>query len=106
MTILDKYNSDYHPLIEALADLEHQQWMHWAKDIMARLELPFVRRKNWENWMVPYSELPEHVKDMDRIWAVKVLETLVTDNPICPICFGFTDMRNKLHLIGESKEEK
>jgi len=58
--------------IEDLADLEHQQWVHWSKAVAD--EVSPERRKRWEQYWVPYKELPEDVKEADRIWARRVLE--------------------------------
>jgi len=103
MTILEQY-PDHKHLIEDIADLEHQQWMHWAKSMMNRpaLKLPYTQRKNWENWMVPYSDLPEHIKELDRVWAVKIID-LIYNNPhsICPVCFSYRN--RKLNRKEESK---
>lgn len=60
--------------IEDLAALEHEQWMTWAKSIMETEEISQTRRKRWEKFMIPYSDLPEEVKEHDRTWAVKVFE--------------------------------
>jgi len=88
MGIKDKHSPEHQELIEKIADLEHQQWIHWAGSVLnSDVKLPYVRRKNWENRMVPYEELPEHVKELDRVWAAKVVE-LCSPNPKCPWC-GF-----------------
>jgi hypothetical protein len=57
---------------ERLAHLEHEQWMSWAKAVAD--EVSEERRKRWQQYWVPYSELPEDIKDLDRVWAKKVLE--------------------------------
>lgn len=64
-------------LIEKLAELEHDQWMIWSKN-MARFEkgISQERLKRWESDWLPYSRLPELVKEEDRVWARKTLEIL------------------------------
>jgi len=61
-------------LLERLAALEHEQWMHWAKAVAP--EVSAERRERWERYMVPYEELPDDVKEFDREWARRVLEVL------------------------------
>ena len=74
-------------LLEDLAELEHQQWAHWTKYMLDRLEQleseqdshdPYKVLHQKENWRrqiaTPYSELTEKEKDSDRSWASKSLE--------------------------------
>jgi hypothetical protein len=62
-------------LIEELSDLEHEQWMGWAKDILKSEDITKERSDRWEeDSFKPYSELTEEQKDMDREWAEKVLK--------------------------------
>jgi chromosome segregation ATPase len=60
-------------LLEALAELEHEQWMAWAETLMATEQISFERQQRWCRYMVPYAELSEDVKEHDRKWARKVL---------------------------------
>ena len=74
-------------LLEDLAELEHQQWAHWTKYMLDRLEQleseqdshdPYKVMHQKENWRrqiaTPYPELTEKEKDSDRSWASKSLE--------------------------------
>ena len=61
-------------VFEALAALEHEQWMQWATAVIG--EVSVSRAKRWDRYMVPYSELTEEVKEEDRKWAHKVLKIL------------------------------
>ena len=61
-------------LLERLAELEHEQWVAWSRAVAA--EVDPERRRRWEACWVPYAELPEEVKEQDRVWARKVLEVL------------------------------
>ena len=61
-------------LLERLAALEHEQWVAWARSVDA--EVSPERRRRWQQYWVPYAELPEKVKDLDRAWARRVLEIL------------------------------
>ena len=61
-------------LLERIAALEHEQWMHWANAVAP--EVDAERRARWERYMVSYEELPDDVKEFDRVWARKVLELL------------------------------
>ncbi len=62
------------PLLERLAELEHEQWMAWSQSVAT--EVSTERRKRWQACWVAYQDLPEEIKELDRIWARKVLETL------------------------------
>jgi len=59
-------------LLEKLADLEHEQWIIWSKSV-AR-EVHQTRRSRWGKYWIPYEDLPEEVKEQDRVWARKILE--------------------------------
>jgi len=61
-------------VFEELAALFHEQWMEWSKNIVP--EVSAKRRKSWEKYWVPYSELDESVKERSRESAGKVLEIL------------------------------
>jgi len=61
-------------VFEALAALEHEQWMAWSQAVAD--EVSEERRQRWQEFWKPYEELPESVKEQDRIWARKVLEVL------------------------------
>jgi hypothetical protein len=61
-------------LLEHLAELEHEQWVAWAREVAA--EVSAERRRRWEVFFRPYAELPEEVKELDRRWARKALELL------------------------------
>ena len=66
-------------LLEQLAALEHEQWVHWTTYMLSRLGYhpstsnPIVKRW-YRQIIIPYSELSEREKKSDREWARKVLE--------------------------------
>jgi hypothetical protein len=64
---------------EALAAIEHDQWMTWAQSIMDSEPISEARRERWSRLMVPYAELDEPTKDHDRKWADIVLAALSDD---------------------------
>ena len=64
-------------LLEKIANLEHEQWIFWAKSLIkTEKRLNEDRVFRWESLFVPYSELTESMKESDRVWARKVLELL------------------------------
>lgn len=63
-------------LLEKLAELEHEQWIAWSKDIASKEKLSPERLKRWKSLWVPYKELSEEMKEFDREWARKVIEEL------------------------------
>lgn len=58
-------------LLEALADLEHQQWMQWSQTVAP--EVSETRRQRWLKAWIPYHDLSEEVKEQDREWARRIL---------------------------------
>lgn len=63
-------------VIEKLSDLEHQQWMEWAKNISSKEKLSKERLDRWKKLYIPYRELSEEDKEQDRVWARKVYNIL------------------------------
>ena len=61
-------------VIEQLADLEHQQWCHWAQGLLAdEPGLSLDRASRWRRELIPYHDLPEDRKELDRVWPRRVL---------------------------------
>ena len=60
-------------LIEALAEIEHEQWVSWAQDILATENVNTTRAERWKKLFIPYANLSEADKELDRKWARKVL---------------------------------
>jgi hypothetical protein len=63
--------------IERVAEIEHEQWMAWSKSVAD--EVSPERRARWEKYWVPYRDLPEDVKELDREWARKVIDEIRRD---------------------------
>ena len=64
------------PLVEALAELEHEQWIAWSKNIAETETISPERLKRWKVLWCPYNLLTESVKDQDREWARKVKQII------------------------------
>lgn len=60
-------------LLEKLAELEHDQWMSWSKNLAHNETISSERENKWRELWVPYCILTEEQKEQDRIWARKVL---------------------------------
>ena len=68
------------PLIEQLAELEHQQWCHWAQSLLANEpHLSPVRADRWRKEMIPYHALSEERKELDRVWARRVIALITQE---------------------------
>ena len=67
-------------LTEALAEIEHQQWMHWSQAVAA--DVPQTLRDKWQSSWVDYAALTDEVKEADRVWARKVVALLRQRNLI------------------------
>ena len=61
-------------LVEALAEIEHEQWMHWSQAVAANVAS--TTREKWKSSWVSYSQLTDKLKDADRVWARKVVTLL------------------------------
>ena len=85
MTAKETISNDLpvHPpdnLVEALAELEHAQWMHWSQTVATDVT-PATRAK-WQRSWVEYAQLTEELKEADRVWARKVVTLLRQRNLI------------------------
>ena len=64
-------------LIEKLSALEHDQWAHWTKYMLANMTPENI--KQWKRQIeTPYAKLTEKEKNSDREWANKVVAVLRT----------------------------
>ena len=84
--------TEQNELIEELADLEHDQWIYWSKVLAVTMEaaldnlsnghtdeaakILFKKIEGWKTNWKPYSELPNNVKEYDRVWARKVIKLM------------------------------
>ncbi len=67
----EKRKTDF---LEALAELEHTQWWEWSTTLVDHEEhISKSRIERWSKLWRPYRELSEEEKDLDRVWAEKVL---------------------------------
>lgn len=64
-------------LREKLAELEHEQWCDWSRSVAETETLAPERLEAWKKRWIPYSELSEADKDMDREYADRVLALLI-----------------------------
>jgi hypothetical protein len=63
-------------LRERIADLEHEQWIEWSKELSIKEDLTKERVERWKKFWIPYEELSETVKEFDRKWADKTIMLL------------------------------
>jgi hypothetical protein len=61
-------------LVEALAEIEHEQWMHWSQTVA--VNVPDATRDKWQRSWVNYADLTDELKEADRVWARKVVTLL------------------------------
>ncbi len=66
-------------ILEALAEIEHDQWVSWSKDIAENEAISPARLKRWKALWIPYKDLPEETKESDREWARRVLRLALHD---------------------------
>lgn len=61
-------------ILERLSEIEHRQWVTWAKKIIeTEPNISKERIERWQKLFVNYSDLPEEFKEYDREWARLVL---------------------------------
>lgn len=60
--------------LEKFAELEHDQWIEWAKNLIKNEKLSPERVKRWKKLFVAYDKLKKKDKEDDRIWARKVIK--------------------------------
>jgi hypothetical protein len=72
---------DTNELIEALAEIEHAQWMHWSQAVAGNVAA--ATRDKWQRSWVDYAELPDELKEADRVWARKVV-SLIRQHKLIP----------------------
>ena len=65
--------------LEQLAELEHEQWEEWSKNIASNENISQDRIDRWRKLWIPYKDLSENAKDQDRTYARKVLNLLSTN---------------------------
>lgn len=85
-------------LLERLSELEHVQWQNWSKSVSGDLkrlielcdkfsdnlndeEKEFINSQKerlirWEGMWIPYDELSEDLKELDRNYARKIIDEL------------------------------
>lgn len=68
-------------VVEVIACLEHEQWMHWAKTIVTSEAISAERKTRWFECFKPYHELTEEQKEHDRVWARKVIAAMSEQKP-------------------------
>ena len=64
------------PMVEILAAIEHNQWVHWSKNLAKTGDVAPERVERWKTLWVPYAELPDAEKEEDRYWARTVLDAI------------------------------
>lgn len=68
-------------LIEALARIEHEPWMHWSQAVAA--DIADATRVKWRRSWVDCAELTDDLKEADRAWTRKVV-TLLRQHELIP----------------------
>lgn len=65
-------------LRERLAELEHNQWVHWTRYMLDNLTPDNIER--WRKQIeTPYAQLSETEKASDRRWADEVIKLIEQD---------------------------
>ncbi|MFA9214600.1 MAG: RyR domain-containing protein [Candidatus Methylacidiphilales bacterium] len=64
--------------IEVVAEIIHKNWMLWATELLQHEpNLSTERKQRWENeCILPYNELSEQMKNLDRQFAIEILRAL------------------------------
>jgi hypothetical protein len=62
-------------IFEKIAEVQHDAWVEWSKAVAPDIKSP-ERVERWKSYWVPYEQLDEKTKAMDREWAEKVMEVI------------------------------
>lgn len=57
-----------------LAVLAHRLWSHWSMHIADEEDISDDRLERWQDYWVPFEELPDNVQDTDRDLVERFLE--------------------------------
>jgi hypothetical protein len=111
---------NYNKLREFLSDMEHQQWEQWSRNISKELiiirDFIFERKeikalavindrlKRWKNCWIPYDKLREDVKDSDREWADKILDSVPFKCPVYQ-CGGLMETVERPYPKGMNEDD-
>ena len=63
-------------ILELLAEIEHNQWCDWSKELVKTEMISSKRKNRWRTLWKPYEQLTEEEKEMDRFYARKILQLL------------------------------
>ncbi len=101
----DTRELDRPELREALAELEHDQWVKWSMQIAQSENISEDRLERWKKMWVSYDKLPEDVKNQDRVWADKSLALIVPkDKPTIDVFKWFQGWVNHYErTVGDGK---
>lgn len=64
-------------MLETVSEKIHDLWVEWAKTLMeGEPSISEERRKRWQECFVPYAELSEEMKELDRKFARLILASM------------------------------
>ncbi len=61
---------------EGIAERIHLEWCDWSLSISEKETLSPERLERWKQHWVEFAELPEDVKEQDRVWADELIKYL------------------------------
>jgi len=64
---------------EKIAEVLHDIWMEWSKEIAPVENISFNRYRRWVELWVPYKKLNNEMKEQYRQLAERVLQVLESD---------------------------
>ena len=67
-------DNNWEGMLEKLAELEHKQWIYWSQEVAFKEKISAERKKRWMEFWIPYENLTEEAKELDRQWARKVFD--------------------------------
>lgn len=85
---------------EELAEIEHQQWEDWSRNLVTTEKISPERVMRWNKLWRPYDTLTEEEKDQDRKYADKVIAILdKTIKSKLEAVEGEIELKRKLKMI-------
>ena len=78
---LEKYQKVINSIefLEALAQIEHEQWIEWATTLMEKENLSSERIQRWKTLLIDYPNLPTEHKESDRKYARIIIKKLIEE---------------------------
>jgi hypothetical protein len=94
----------YKQLIEWLANMEHQQWIAWSKNIINSEKISEDRMDRWAGLWKDYNKLTTEQKEQNREWAEKIIDEMPFKCPMYQ-CGGIMKAVERKYPKGKNEDD-